>query len=219
MRPRPGQPRHRSLRPSSGGRGAVPEPGLLVLPAGQCERECNRRPARCSRAVVRGDLLGPARLEGHVRLAALDRAPMGICPQGWPPAGRDPPGDRQRHHRDRRQQPPAARRHHRQSGAATRRAGSGGGRHDASRRRGQGRRRRPRSGSSATTRASARCRFERARMVVARCHTGTSSARADQARHLERVRRDLRPPVRAARLASPRPYWCSAVPAVRSPPL
>ncbi len=68
---------------------------LFELPAGQCQRQCYRRPARRARAAFRGDLLGPARLEGQFRQARFYSAAMGLCPRRRATAGGDAAGRHQ----------------------------------------------------------------------------------------------------------------------------
>ena len=79
----------------------IPEPGLLVLPAGQCEPDPVFHAARRARAQFCCGLLGPARLEGHVRAARIYPAPIRLCPRDAR-IGRLYPADRRQRSRRRR---------------------------------------------------------------------------------------------------------------------
>ena len=55
-------------------RGIVPEPGLLIVPAGQCQCDGPGGPRRRADFVVASDLLGLPRLEGQLCASGLHQA-------------------------------------------------------------------------------------------------------------------------------------------------
>ena len=98
------RPHPRRRRASSAGDRTVPEPGLLIVPAGQRQSGRLGGARRCAGAQFRRRLLGRARLEGHFRQARVHRPSMGVRPRARPRRGLYAADDRQwpgRRHRGR----------------------------------------------------------------------------------------------------------------------